>query len=557
MGERYSLIEQTKKLTLLFVEDDSASREALSQVFALFFQETQTASDGQEGWERYQKQKFDLVITDIDMPRMDGIQLTEKIKADNCIQKIIIFSAYDTGEYLVKAIRMGIDGFIMKPVELEQLMDTLQKVTRTLHSEQLITNYYQSLEHEIYLKTTELRQLAITDPLTGLYNRNKFNALIEEEEDKIILLLNIDNFDNINMSYGYYNGDMILKKIADFFQQNSPDSAVLFRLGHDEFVYIFYSFSVEEVETFAESLKEKIGSFPIEHEHISVRFTATISIAEGKGDFLKNAHIALKEARQLGKNRIHKYQPDSYFENYQKEIQRHVPILFEAINKDLLIPYYQPIVNNRTYNIEKYEVLARLIYNGEILSPFYFIKAAELTGMLPSVTRSMIEKSFDFFKDNLFSFSINIGEQDLNDNYLSDFLLTTAQRYRINPDRIVLEVLEGISAHATDQNLNQLKELKRYGFQLAIDDFGAQNSNFERVHRLNVDFIKIDGSFIKEIDKNENSYKIAKNITQFAKSIGAKVIAEFVHNQSIHEKVMELDIDYSQGYFLGEPKCTL
>lgn len=557
MGERFSLIEQTKKLTLLFVEDDSASREALSQVFALFFQDTQTASDGQEGWERYQNHQFDLVITDIDMPRMNGMQLAEKIKSDNSLQKIILFSAYDTSEYLVKAIRMGIDGFIMKPVELEQLLDILQKVTLSLHSELLIKNYYQNLENEIYLKTAALRKLAITDPLTGLYNRNKFNEVIEEERDKIIVLVNIDNFDNINMSYGYYNGDMILKKFAEFFQRNRPDNAVAFRLGHDEFVYIFYSSAVEEVEAFAESLKEKIGNFPIEHERIVIRFTATISIAEGKGDFLKNAHIALKEARQLGKNRIHTYRPDSHFESYQKEIQRHVPILFEAINNDLLTPYYQPIVNNRTHNIEKYEVLARLIYNGEALLPSYFIKAAELSGMLPSVTRVMIDKSFDFFKDNSFSFSVNIGEQDLNDNYLIDFLLTTAQRYRINPDRVVLEVLEGISAHATDQNLNQLKELKRHGFQLAIDDFGAQNSNFERVHRLNVDFIKIDGSFIKEIDRNENSYKIAKNITQFAKSIGAQVIAEFVHSKAVHEKVMELDIDYSQGYYLGEPKCTL
>lgn len=557
MNKGISLREQTKKLTLLFVEDDTASREALSQVFALFFQDMQIASDGQEGWERYENNQFDLVITDIDMPRMNGIQLAEKIKADNSLQKIILFSAYDTSEYLVKAIRMGIDGFIMKPVEMEQLVDILQKVTLSLHSELLIKNYYQNLENEIYAKTSALQKLAITDPLTGLYNRNKLNELIEEEKDKIVLLLNIDNFDNINMSYGYYNGDMILKKIAEFFQQNRPDNALLFRLGHDEFVYVFHSFAVEEVETFAESLKDKIGNFPIEHEHIVIRFTATISIAEGKGDFLKNAHIALKEARQLGKNRIHKYHPDSYFESYQKEIQRHVPILFEAINKNLLIPYYQPILNNRTCNIEKYEVLARLIYKGEALLPSYFIKAAELSGMLPSVTRVMIEKSFDFFKDKDFNFSINIGEQDLNDNYLIDFLLTTAQRYRISPDRIVLEVLEGISAHATEQNLNQLKELKLHGFQLAIDDFGAQNSNFERVHRLNVDFIKIDGSFIREIDRNENSYNIAKNITQFAKSIGAKVIAEFVHSQAVYEKVMELDIDYAQGYYLGEPKCTL
>lgn len=136
--------------------------------------------------------------------------------------------------------------------------------------------------------------------------------------------------------------------------------------------------------------------------------------------------------------------------------------------------------------------------------PYYFIKAAELCGMLPDITRIIIEKSFQFFRDKPLEFSINIGEQELNDCYLLDFLTHTAHKY-------------GIPAS-------------------------------------NVDYIKIDGSFIKNIDNNVSSYKIAQTIAQFAQNIDAKVIAEFVHSPSVYQKVLELGIDYTQGYYIGEPK---
>jgi EAL domain-containing protein (putative c-di-GMP-specific phosphodiesterase class I) len=165
----------------------------------------------------------------------------------------------------------------------------------------------------------------------------------------------------------------------------------------------------------------------------------------------------------------------------------------------------------------------------------------------------MIEKSFDYFKDRTESFSINISEYDLNDGYLGDFLKRAVETSGIDPSRVVLEVLEGISAHGAEKSLDQLMAFKELGFGLAIDDFGAQNSNFERVHRLQVDYIKIDGSFIKQIHEDSNSFCVAKTIADFSKSIGAEVIAEYVHNESVQEKILELGIDYSQGYYFSQP----
>ncbi|MCX6075069.1 MAG: EAL domain-containing protein [Campylobacterales bacterium] len=549
------LKEQTKDLTVLYIEDDEASRRQVSQVFSLLFANVVIAQDGEEGWNEYERVVYDIVFTDINMPKMNGIELAEKIKNKNPFQQVVLISAHNESEYLLPAIRVGVDGFIMKPIEVEQMKDVLRKLANMIEAKKIVSEYYTRLENEVKKKTNELQKLANIDTLTGLYNRHKFNNMVKVEDNKILLLLNIDNFDNINISYGYSSGDVILYNIANFLQLNSPPDVNVFRFGHDEFAFLWREGSLPEVQSFAEELQNKIATFPIKDGKISVRFTATIAIAQGGFDLLKNAHLALKEARLLGKNRIKTYDPDSRFESYQKEIQRHIPLLFDALNEDQITPYFHQIINNKTEEIEKYECLARIVGdNGHVILPAFFIKAAEVSGMLPSITRIMIEKSFLFFRDKPFSFSINISEPDLNDGYLIDFLKESAQKYAIDPNRVILEVLEGVSTYATESNLNQLNDLKLIGFQLAIDDFGTQNSNFERVHRLQVDYIKIDGTFIKFIDTDENSYKIAQSITNFAKSIGAKVIAEFVHSRAVYEKVLELDIDYTQGYYFGEPK---
>ena len=550
-----ALKEQTKELNILYIEDDEASRRQLSQVFSLLFASVVIAQDGEDGWGKYEKGVYDIVFTDINMPKMNGIELIEKIKNKNSCQKVVLISAHNESSYLLPAIRVGVDGFIMKPVEAKQMEDVLQKLVNMIESKKIVNEYHKRLESEVKKKTEELQRLANTDVLTGLYNRNKFNEMVGEDGNKIMLLLNIDNFDNINISYGYNQGDIILQNIAHFIQDNSPPDVPIFRFGHDEFAFLWLEANLSDVQSFAEELQNKIATFPIKDGDVSIRFTATIAIAQGDNDLLKNAHLALKEIRLQGKNRIKTYDPESLFESYQKEIQRHIPILFNALKEDKITPYFQPIFNNKTKKAEKYECLARIVgNNGHIILPEFFIKAAEVSGMLPSITRIMMEKSFLFFSNKPCNFSINISEPDLNDKYLIVFLEELGQKYAIEPNRVVLEILEGVSSYATESNFNQLNDLKLLGFQLAIDDFGAQNSNFSRVHRLQVDYIKIDGSFIKGIDTDENSYKIAQSITNFAKSIGAKVIAEFVHSRAVYEKILELDIDYTQGYYFGEPK---
>jgi len=548
------LKQKTKNLNILYVEDDPDSRKQVTQIFELLFNSITLADNGQEGLKLYNNGEFDLVITDINMPKMDGITMSEKIKEIDISQKIIIVSAHDNGEYLLSAIRAGVDGFILKPVEIEQLQDSINKVATAITNEKLQVYYQEELEVEVARKTKKLLQQAYTDDLTGLKNRKKLMMdLSNDAEKKVLLLLNIDNFDHINATYGYKNGDYILRLISKFLENNLHPKCSIYKFGYDEFAFVFLNSTLNEAADYAKNLQKLISRSPISYENISIKFTVTIVLSEGVENILRQAYIAFKETRLISKNRIGFYDPNSNLESKQRTILKYIHIVDDAIENRNIEPYFQPIINNTTKKIEKYECLARIHANNEVLTPHLFLETAELAGMLPDITKIMIDKCFKYFQNRDEEFSLNISEYDLSDNYLIKYLHDKVLEYSIEPHRVVLEVLEGVSSAAAEKSYEQLVELKKRGYQLAIDDFGAQNSNFERVHRLKVDYIKIDGSFVKNIHKDKNSYNVAKTITDFSKSVGAKVIAEYVHNEIVSNEVLNLGIDYSQGYYFGRP----
>jgi len=549
----------TMKLNILYVEDEEASRLQLHEVFKLLFHSVDVAVDGLDALEMYKENSYDIIITDINMPRMNGIELIKEIKEQNPAQNIIIISAHNNSEYLLQAIEVGVDSFIIKPLKMQQLTLVLTKVANDINAQELSLRYNEQLKEEIEEKTAKLAQQFITDELTGLPNRN---ALIKKctnkDEHKVMLLLNIDNFDSINITYGYANGDIILKEIASFLQERVPENTNLYRVNSNEFALISTTNTLEKMKDFATLIQSEILLYKIIFDDFSVKTSVTIALAEGKDHLLQNAHIALKEAQKIGKNRIHIYQKDSPIELLQLRIQKYMPKLRRIISNKYIVPYFQPIINNQTNEVEKYECLARVIDdNKEIISPLEFIDIAELTGMIPDITRIMIDKSFKIFQKNSYEFSINISEYDLNDGYLREYLAQKLQQYDISATRVVLEVLEGISAIGAKNSLAQLMNLKDDGFAIAIDDFGVQNSNFERVHSMQVDYIKIDGSFIKNIYNDPKSYNVAKTINDFGKSIGAKIIAEYVHSKEVQDIVVELEIDYSQGFYFSKPLASL
>jgi len=557
MVDTKKIRELCSNFSVLLVDDEEAARTQVYNILILFFSTVYSAQDGEEAFEIYKDKQPDMVITDLTMPKMDGFGLINAVRSVNKNQRVIVMSAHTETDVIVKSIRSGVDGYILKPIDANQMFEAIEKTASLVKLEKDNISYQNNLEKMVDTQAKKIVDQLINDNLTKLPNKEKLYLDFQSSQFDELMLLNIDNFSQINSTYGYEDGDTLLQEIALFLKQAISENEILYRGNGDEFFIAIKSSTPKEALHLAESIKEKVYNKRFKMSNTSVRITFSMGIVSVESDDIDvpyaKAQVAISEMRRLHKNVIGHYEEDSETENYHKKMHEWANKAKLALDFDLLVPYYQPIVNVATGKIDKYECLARIIEQENPVSPFYFIEPARIAGMVTDITRRMILKAFETFKDLDVEFSINITDDDFREEYLIEYLQDKIKEYKINPNRVVLEVLENISDYDATHATSQMNRLKDLGFKIAIDDFGAESSNFARVQTLQVDFIKIDGAFIKDIAHNENSLIITKTIVYYAKSSGLKTIAEFVHNEETYNIVKELGIDYVQGYYLSEP----
>ncbi len=429
-----------------------------------------------------------------------------------------------------------------------------------LNEQNKITNYLALFTDisEIKAYQEKISYMAYHDTLTNLLNKSSLErTLLQQADAKSLILLNVNNFSYINTAYGFSIGDKLLIKITNILKKLIPqfkaNNAQLYRINADEFALLFTQ--PENVESIVHLIQQHFNNITIDISNITLNISFNYGAVSGRSHLFKNSAVALKKAKELGKNRYYIYDTDldGIDVNARDSFIVYNNMLHNALENNNIIPYFQGIRDNKSKKTTKYEVLARLKHQNKIISPFYFLEAAHLSGMLPEITKIIIDKSFAVMASHDYDFSINITEDDLSRDYLGDYLLTKSQQYNISPKRVILEILEGVSSTGKSSQIKQLSKLKKQGYRLAIDDFGAEYSNFERILDLEIDFLKIDAKYIKHIDSDEKSYEIAKAIAYFARNANVACVAEFVHNEKVQAIVEQLGIDYSQGYYFSEP----
>lgn len=391
------------------------------------------------------------------------------------------------------------------------------------------------------------------DQLTSLFNKTKLTEIINEGNEYALLHIDVNNFNYIDMAYSFKLGDKLLVKIAEVLNTRFNAIAV-FRINSDEFI-LLYSPDVK-LENVILDIQRYFYDNPFEIDGVKFNVSFNYGGAKGKANILENAAFALKLSKQEGKNRYHifnKAKDEPSKEEKNRFITAH-NLIFEAIERDLFRVYFQGIYDNKKKKITKYETLVRIEKEGEIISPFRFLDAAKLSGLLPEITKIVIDKSFQIMSEKTESFSINISEDDLNRAYLPLYLKDRIEKYGIDPKRVIIEVLEGVSASGNYTYLQQFKEIKEMGMSIAIDDFGSEYSNFGRLLEIDTDFLKIDAKYIKHIDTDKKSFEIVKAISAFAKKLDIECVAEFIHSQAVQKKVEEIGIEYSQGFYFSKPR---
>lgn len=585
------LKSRCKNLKILYVEDDEVTRKYTHSILSEFFDSIDVSSDGKSAYDMFfdaeiaipytgisqepQIQKYDLLITDIKMPKLDGISLITKIRKFCKETAIIVTSAHNDVEYLIETIRLGVDGYILKPIELDQFFDSLSSAVEKILLKAEHRAYTNDLKNTILLQKSALEEQLHTDLLTKLPNKYTLDRILEQiqpTEVPSLFLINIDNFTNYNKLYGIEVGNQILKEFSHHFKEVATSLCYdVFRISSNEFAMLRLNTQLDP-EKIYEDIAQTLGilnGIEIKVEGLIEKILVHISmgVTFDQENLFKKAFTALDFAKQTDKafvvytsnlDETESLTNDFYWQD----------VIADTLDKDNVIPFFQPICNKEG-KIIKYEALIRIktkdkFEQEQYVSPYYFLDISRRTRQYDSLSYRMIEKVFEMME--LYpdmTFSINFSFRDMLNKEIRDFvrskILLFKEKNRVA--NLIFEVVE--SEKVTDYStiINFLKYIKYDDAPIAIDDFGTGYSNFSHLLELNPMYLKIDGSLVKNLDTDLKSLKLVKGIVSFANALHVKTIAEYVHKKEIFDRLVEIGVDEFQGYFIGEPclelQCSL
>jgi len=462
----------------------------------------------------------------------------------------------------IHLLQKGVQKFSRKefsPIEINS-QDEIGELSKNFNvMAKELSLLYNSMQEQLQSKTKALEIQYLFDELTSLPNRHSLQQDMERIETFQLAILDVAAFKDINDSYGIKIGNRVLKILAHKINFYLNESKLrIYRLGGDE-ICILNPMHYNSKD-FTEKIRQLIRK--IEYEtiyfedkdldiHISLHAGLTLHC-----DFaLEHANIALSQAKKehIDLSVFDTMQYDA--EEKQMKNLDMIKKIKQAVTNSQFIAYYQPILNQEK-KIIKYETLVRMKDGDKILSPFFFLDIAKKTKYYKHITRSMITQAFQKFAPGRTSFSVNIEADDIINQESFKFICQQLDNF-YEPHRVVFEIVESEDMH----NLPNMKEfisfVKAKGAKIAIDDFGTGYSNFSYLLELEPDYLKIDGSLIKNIDKDPKSYNIVKTIVSFAHTLHIKVIAEYIHSKEVLEVCENLNVDEFQGYIFGEPSPKL
>ena len=428
-----------------------------------------------------------------------------------------------------------------------------------------VENNRKNLDEHVQIKTKEIQNKLYIDELTNLKNRTSLEDDIKDDDFVSIALIDIDAFDDINELYGFSTGNLVLIEVAKVLNE--------FAIKYNVTAYRFYGnvycladkrmMGFSRYDEFINELCKLFKNRVIHIEELSldifINITLGISIAQEEP--IKTAGIALKKAKK-NNMKFFVYNNEIDTKEVIKKSMHWREKIKIAIEQNAVVPFYQPIFN-RNNEIVKYETLMRIKdknNEGETiyLSPYLFLDVSIKTKQYLQLSNQVISKALADLSRTEKQVSLNLSFKDILD---TDFIISLDKNLdkidNEKKERIVFEILE--SDYITDYSLLEdfVIKYRNQGIKIAIDDFGTGYSNFAHILKIRPNYIKIDGSLIKNINTDKNSYELVKSIIDFSKALNIKVIAEFVHSREVYESILNLGVDEFQGFYLGEPSLNI
>lgn len=417
--------------------------------------------------------------------------------------------------------------------------------------------------------TEHLEFYATRDPLTGLFSQRIFRDLLDYEVKRAarhnyefaVLVLDCDNFKPINDTYGHSFGDEFLKSFATLLNEVKRDEDILSRYGGDEFTLILPEASAKEAYTVAQRILNKVSNFElIAPDGTPTTMTVSVGISlypehsKIPKELFDIADSMMYKAKYEGKNGV-RY-PDEYdIEEIHQQLEDNSIVVLDAIKQEKIVPHFQPILHIESNTIEINELLMRIEIDNNMMPAGKFIETAESLGVVHQMDYMVIEKAFQKINETNYTgiLFINLSPKALMIGEFINKIVKLSHRYEIKKENIVFEITERETVKSFALLEKFVQNLKLEGFRFAIDDFGSGFSSFHYIKRFPIDFLKIDGDFIVNINKDKKDLAFVRSIISLAKELNVKTVAEFVEDEDILQTLKEIKIDYAQGFYISRP----
>lgn len=425
-------------------------------------------------------------------------------------------------------------------------------------------------------RDARLLNLANHDVLTGLYNRRRFveelkkelGSFSDDRKQGALLFIDLDQFKYVNDACGHPAGDRLIRKVAELLRRSVGEKGLVARFGGDEFVVLTNNTDKRSTNILARAILQDMRRLAhiegdrVFHIHCSIGITMISGSEYDHDELVAQADIACREAKSAGRNRL------QFFSMSQDEQERQsadvgwMTKLRDALDQDLFELRFQPIVCISTGNTTHHEVLLRLPgENGKLIGPDAFLPAAVRFGLMAEIDTWMIKRASqayaEYSKTNpRLRLSVNLSANAFETEDLAAYVKSCFTKYGVPPSHVIFEITESLAVRHHNYVESQITALRKMGCELALDDFGTGYSSFSYLQRLEVDYIKIDGSFIRDLVKNRVDQKMVRLIAEVGREAGMKTVAEYVQSGPALVLLNELGVDLAQGYFIGRPAAT-
>ncbi len=429
---------------------------------------------------------------------------------------------------------------------------------------------------ESHKLTKQLSYEASHDALTGLLNRREFEKcltqLIKNDRDQksehALCYLDLDQFKLVNDTCGHVAGDVLLKHIVMMLNSTARQTDTIARIGGDEFIILMEHCTLDQAKRVANELCEKIGNYRFSWENNHFKIGVSIGLVPISGetinihDLLIQADTACYTAKDRGGNRIHIHHDDDYLLAQHRVEMQWISKIEDALFENRFQLWVQRVVaiGDSTITAGHHEVLIRMISpDNELIPPGAFLPAAERYKITPRIDRWVVSNTIKWLNDNpdtvdeFSRFFINLSGHSLADEKFLTFIVDELKKSSIPPNKLCFEVTETAAITHLDKVIDFISKMNTFGCHFALDDFGSGLSSFAYLKNLPVDYLKIDGQFVKNITQDPIDFAMVKSINEIGQVMGKLTIAEFVENNEILEKLKSIGVNYAQGYGIEKP----